>query len=512
MPISTDSSSGAFHGTPPGPLKLVICGGGSAAILLLQGLKQRTRRAIDVTILEPRSRLGVGLAYSTDCPTHLLNTRACNMSVTDDPDDFVRWLKAERPRRVLNWTREDFAPRSYFADYLQARLGDIRATANLKVSWLHSSADSVTAHGQGWEVVPAHGEPIVADVVILATGNEPPRVLGRNLAPSLQRRVVEDPWDAEHKAEIPTDAPVLLAGTSLTAIDIATELLQKGHTAQITAVSRRGLLPRSHGPIAAASEGFVHALPSSLREVVRYVRELSANDPRGDKWRRVFTELRSIAPSLWRNWTVAERRRFLRHVRPFWDAHRHRLAPRVHGKIERAIATGQLKIVCGRLDVIEQHPTRDGLRVSVRHGHATRTLDAAYVVNCTGPEAHPGRTSNPLLQGLIGDNVARADSLGLGLAVDSESRVISANGSAHPSLFAVGALTRGTRWEITAIPEMREQANSVVRKVLHDHAEQPVATARDDLRAGERNSAAADAVTIGSWAAGLQFQSTSVSR
>ncbi len=280
------------------PLKLVICGGGSAAILLLQSLKQRAQRPIEVTILEPRSRLGVGVAYSTDCPTHLLNTRACNMSVTDDPDDFVRWLKAERPRRVLNWTREDFAPRSYFADYLQARLAETRGVTNLRVSWLHSVADSITPRGRSWEVVPAHGEPITADVVILATGNEPPRVLGRGLAPSVQNRVIEDPWDAERKAEIPADAPVLLTGTSLTAIDIATELLQNGHTAQIIAISRRGILPRSHGPIAAASEGFVHALPSSLREVVRYVREISANDPRGDKWRRVFTELRSIAPSL----------------------------------------------------------------------------------------------------------------------------------------------------------------------------------------------------------------------
>jgi uncharacterized NAD(P)/FAD-binding protein YdhS len=505
MPL--DLSPAAFTETLPA-LKLVICGGGPAAILLLQSLKQRTRRAVDVTILEPRSRLGVGVAYSTNCPTHLLNTRACNMSATDDPDDFVRWLKSERPRRVLNWTREDFAPRSYFADYLQARLADIRATTNLKVSWLHSSADSITQHGQGWEVIPAHGEPIVADVVVLATGNEPPRILGRNLPPAVQRRVVEDPWDVEQKAEISADVPVLLAGTSLTAIDIATELLQKGHTAQIFAVSRRGLLPRSHGPIAAASEGFVHALPSSLRDVVRYVRELSANDPRGDKWRRVFAELRGIAPSLWRNWTVAERRRFLRHVRPFWDAHRHRVAPRVHAKIERAIASGQLKIVRGRIDAIEQHPSRDGLRVSVRHGHATRTLDVARIVNCTGPESHPGRTSNPLLQGLIGDNIARPDSLGLGLAVDSESRVIGPNGSAHPALFAVGSLTRGTRWEVTAIPEMREQANSVVRKVLHDHAEQPVATVRGDLR----NSAQTDAVTIAPWAAGLQFQSTSVSR
>ncbi len=145
--------------TSPAPLKLVICGGGPSAILLLQSLKQRTRRAIDVTILEPRARLGTGVAYSTNCPTHLLNTRACNMSVTDDGDDFVRWLKRERPRRVLNWTREDFAPRSYFADYLQDRLADLRNAANLTINWLHTTADSISPHGNGWEVIPAHGEP-----------------------------------------------------------------------------------------------------------------------------------------------------------------------------------------------------------------------------------------------------------------------------------------------------------------------------------------------------------------
>jgi uncharacterized NAD(P)/FAD-binding protein YdhS len=485
-------------------LKLVICGGGAAAVMLLQSLKQRTKRLIEVTILEPRSRLGEGVAYSTACSTHLLNTRACNMSVTDEPDDFVRWLKAERPRRVLNWTREDFAPRSHFAEYLQHRLADIRASSNLRINWVHSTADSVTPHGRGWEVIPAHGEPLLADVVILATGNEPPRALGADLSPSGRRLVIDDPWDVEQKSEIPTNAPVLLAGTSLTAVDVVTELLQKGHTAQIVAVSRRGLLPRSHGPIAAASEGFVHALPSSLREVVRYVRKLSANDPRGDKWRRAFTELRSIAPSLWRNWSIAERRRFLRHIRPFWDAHRHRLAPRVHGKIERAIASGQLKIVRGRIDAIDPLASREGLRVSVRHGHATQSFDVARVVNCTGPEANPGRSSNPLLQGLIGDRTARTDSLGLGLAVDSESRVIAANGSAHSGLFAVGALTRGTRWEVTAIPEMREQANSVVRRLLHDHADQPVSAAQ--------SAESADAVTIAPWAAGLPFQSTSVTR
>ena len=72
------------------PVRLAICGGGAAALLILQSLKQHARQAFDVTIFEPRSRLGVGVAYSTSSPLHLLNTRACNMSVTDDPDDFVR--------------------------------------------------------------------------------------------------------------------------------------------------------------------------------------------------------------------------------------------------------------------------------------------------------------------------------------------------------------------------------------------------------------------------------------
>ena len=449
------------------PVRLAICGGGAAALLILQSLKQNARQAFEVTIFEPRSRLGVGVAYSTDSPSHLLNTRACNMSVTDEPDDFVRWLRTARPRRILNWTREDFAPRAYFADYLQARLADIRSASNIRVTWLHSTADSVNPLENGWEVVPAHGAPVLADVVVLATGNEPPRVLGGHLPPSVQRSIIEDPWDAEQKAEIPRKAAVLLVGTSLTAVDVVNDLLQQGQSGPIIAVSRRGVVPRPHGAIAAAPEGFVHALPSSLRAVVRYVRQLSANDPHGEKWRRAFTELRGIAPSLWRGWTVAEKKRFLRHVRPFWDAHRHRLAPRVHARIQRAIDNGKLVIVKGRITHIAPLGA-DGLRVSVQYGRATQTLDVARVINCTGPEANPGRADNPLLQGLISDRIARPDSLGLGLAVDSESRVVSSNGSAHGSLYAVGALTRGSRWEVTAIPELREQANAVVRRVLHD--------------------------------------------
>src|SRR5262245_60932579 len=105
------------------PLRIVICGGGAASVLLLTALRRQPfPRPISVTVVEPRQKLGLGVAYSTPSPVHLLNTRALNMSVSEDADDFVRWLKAERPRRVLNWTRNDFAPRRYFGEYLEAKI------------------------------------------------------------------------------------------------------------------------------------------------------------------------------------------------------------------------------------------------------------------------------------------------------------------------------------------------------------------------------------------------------
>src|SRR5262249_50684843 len=157
------------------------------------------------------------------------------------------------------------------------------------------------------------------------------------LPPSVQPYVVDNPWDPAAKADLAPDQPVLLVGTGLTAVDIAVDLMHGGHTGPIYAVSRRGLLPRKHGPVNSTSDGCGTTLPSSLRDLVRHVRTMVENDPRGSVWQTFVNEMRAVAPTLWGRWNAAERRRFLRHVRPFWDVHRHRLAPPVHSRITRAI-------------------------------------------------------------------------------------------------------------------------------------------------------------------------------
>ena len=125
------------------------------------------------------------------------------MSVSDDADDFVRWLKAARPRRVLNWTRDDFAPRRTSPTTCRPKVSELAARDQLNVTWVQASVRLRDPRGRGWEVVLSHGEPMRADIVVLATGNETPRPLGPNLPPQAQRLIIKDPWDTAQKSRHP---------------------------------------------------------------------------------------------------------------------------------------------------------------------------------------------------------------------------------------------------------------------------------------------------------------------
>jgi uncharacterized NAD(P)/FAD-binding protein YdhS len=172
-----------------------------------------------------------------------------------------------------------------------------------------------------------------------------------------------------------------------------------------------------------------------------------------------------MAPQLWTTWDLAERRRFLRHVRPFWDVHRHRLAPLVHARLAGAIARGKLTILRGRLEALDHVAARSALRATLRGVGGRQLIEGAVLINCTGPQAHPLRGANPVLHRAIADGVARPDPLALGLATDERSRVISRDGAAQRTLYALGTLARGSQWELTAVPEIREQAQIVARDI-----------------------------------------------
>jgi uncharacterized NAD(P)/FAD-binding protein YdhS len=264
---------------------------------------------------------------------------------------------------------------------------------------------------------------------------------------------VEDPWGSGGaeglQALARQDGDVLLLGTGLTMVDVALSLEQAGFAGRMIATSRRGLVPRGHEEPGSAP--LPAPAPASLREMTRTVRAAA----RTGGWRPAVDALRPISQALWRGFSEAEKKRFLRHLRPWWDVHRHRIAPPVAARIESLIAAGRLEVVPGRIS----DAANGAITIERRGGAVQRQV--AGVVNCTGPEGRIERVDDPLVRQLLGSGRARPDALGIGLAVDDASRVIGTDGAAERGLYALGPLTRGTFWEIVAVPDIRGQARRV---------------------------------------------------
>jgi uncharacterized NAD(P)/FAD-binding protein YdhS len=296
------------------------------------------------------------------------------------------------------------------------------------------------------------GRELRGDAAVLATGNGPPAPLEAPGVAELGGAYVADPWAQGALQGVGPQDDVVLVGAGLTMIDVVLSLQERGWTGRALALSRHGLLPRTHG---AGDEERAGEPPGgeTLSQRLRAFREAA----RGPDWPTTMHRLRPHLQALWRDASDAERRRFLRHLRPYWDVHRHRTAPEVGGRIAALREAGRLEVAAGRLLAVE--PAGDGFELRWRRrGGGDETALGSRLINCTGPRGDVSRSEDPLLRALLAAGKGRPDRHRLGLDVDEHGRVLDAGGRPQPRLFAMGPPTRGTFWEIVAVPEIRSQA------------------------------------------------------
>jgi uncharacterized NAD(P)/FAD-binding protein YdhS len=180
-------------------------------------------------------------------------------------------------------------------------------------------------------------------------------------------------------------------------------------------------------------------------------------------WRGAVDSLRPHSHVLWRSLDADQQKRFLRHARPWWDVHRHRIAPEVAAVLKRMIGDGQLEIAAGRIKSMREG-NRDLVAGIQRRGtDEVRERHFALGLNCTGPLGAIGRTEDGVLKSLFERKMARPDALGIGLDVDERSRVAGAD-----RLWAVGPLTKGAMWEIVAVPDIRGQVADVAKDIAEE--------------------------------------------
>ncbi|MET0271251.1 MAG: FAD/NAD(P)-binding protein [Sphingomonas sp.] len=411
-----------------------------------------------VSLIERRGEFARGVAYSTADPGHLLNVRAANMSALPDrPDHFVDWRAAQGGRDPAT-----FASRIEYGDYLGHMLREAAAAAPGRLELRHDTVADMALRRDGVELLFDSGGRLRADAAVLALGNlpphDPPVFAGKAFGPD---RYVSDPWSADFCAGLRPDDTVLLIGTGLTMIDTVLTLEARGFAGRIVALSRRGLMPRAHHALAPAP-GSPTPPVSRGAALVRAVRQRAA----AIGWREAVDELRPHTQGLWRSATLAEQRRFVRHLRPWWDAHRHRLAPEIAARIDGLRRSGRLDVVAGGLrDAV---PEGEGALVTWRsrgEGREVR-LDARRIINCTGPQGDLLRTQQPLLRLLLASGCIRPDPHRFGIDVDAGARVIDVKGQASTRLFALGPMTRGAFWEMVAVPDIRVQTWAVAEHLI----------------------------------------------
>ena len=407
---------------------------------------------VRVLLVERAPPFGPGRAYGTSNPLHLLNVRASNMSAFPDrPDHFLSWLGTS--------DGDAFVRRGLYGDYLQslleAQLGDEDSAGRL--THVAGEAVAATPDESGWRVQLACGRSAAADAVVLAVGFLPSALPDGVVSGNVPSDAcVIDPWSAD-LTQLP-QGDVLLLGSGLTMVDVALSLARSGR--RLTALSRRGLLSLSHAPTASAP-GPVGDL-TSPRAALSILRAHA----RAVGWREAVDSVRPHAKAIWSSWNLTERRRFLRHLRPWWDIHRHRMAQDVAERVRALQARGGLELQAGRLESVRRIEGGVEATIRLRGSRKSTPRRFAALVNCASLQSDPRQAGAGLIADLLRQGLLRADTLALGVEVDADFGLIGDGGGPSPGLFAVGPLTRGAVWEAVAVPDLRGQAQAVAGTVL----------------------------------------------
>lgn len=454
-----------------GPIIAVIGGGFTGAAVAYH----LTRAHIPgrVLLFEPRARVGGGLAYSSGDDQHRINVPASKMTLLPDNEThFVQWIETsgaiDDDPGALGPDGQLYPRRSVFGRYVNAHVAPLIDGRSLR--HVQDRVALVKRDGDSWFVQTDNGSAVRADIVIIATTHPAPMAPGLlTRALGGDPRFIADATRTGALSGIGPDDRVLVVGNGLTAADVIASLDASGHRGTIVAISRRGLRSRGHALRGYEPFGdFVNPVPASALDLLRRIRsEIRAAASQGLGWHAVIDTVRAQAQTFWPLLAVAERRKIVRHLRPFWDVHRFRIAPQPDAVIVRRIEDGSLEIVGGSIIGADAKAGEIAVEWRNRPSRVTQRAFDAVVVT-TGPAHEQVLQSQSYLAGLAHDGWLVPDAVGLGIACDRQGHALSQHGSATQSLFIAGPLARGTFGELMGLPQVSDYARRIAATIVDE--------------------------------------------
>ncbi|GAK33014.1 hypothetical protein AQ1_00896 [alpha proteobacterium Q-1] len=441
--------------------RYAIIGGGLTGIATAIACLKHIENPAELWLFEPSGCVSGGIAYGEAAPYHLLNIRAHEVSVIpDQPDDFLVWclgrlgcgheesdLKTELSHRFL--------PRKLLRDYLEDRLNEARLeNPHVNILYVNQSVDAIHPDAEGYHLDVADGDGLSVDKVMLAAGYHRPL--------SRHRKGLLGPYDRITKDMAAEAQSALLLGTGLSMVDAYLSLREAGYEGVVTALSRRALMPQPHEPVCAPDYKLPNLKGLSINQVTRLVRtEARRLQDSGYGEQAIFRSLRKQARILWQNIDIKQQKRFLRHIKPYWDSFRHRMPTHLRKRLLKDMEKGNLRIERGRITGLD--PEKGSVsfrRKGAQPDQKDEQLQSDIIIDCRG---HRPNIAHSAVQTLINQELAFIDDHHLGLKVNQRGAIIKADGTASKDLFALGPLGLGSLFEISGIPEIISQVDQTAR-------------------------------------------------
>ncbi|MBD2200571.1 MULTISPECIES: FAD/NAD(P)-binding protein [Calothrix] len=463
------------------PSTIAIIGGGFSGSLVAANILRHATIPLSIKLIERRTEIGKGVAYSTPVKNHLLNVPAGKMSAfADKPKHFLKWLHQNGHTDI---TASTFVPRQVYGEYIQAILNEAEANAPAYISLERIGDEAIAIETSNYhtKIQLSSGKALHVQKVVLALGNLPASLPQPIAALGNNHPHVKDAWASDAISNLNSDDSLLLVGTGLTMVDVVVALKQQGFRGKIHAISRHGLTPQRHqATIPYFTYLDLETAPKTARGLLHLVRqEIHTAAIHGYDWRAVIDAIRPISQQLWQTLPIPEQKRFLRHVKAYWEVYRHRIAPEIADVLDNTVQSAQLNYYGGRIQTCQEKENAVEVKICERGTQANIGLQVNRIINCTGANCNYKNVKNTLIANLQAQGLIRPHALSMGMETAANGAVIDADGKVSEILYTLGTPRKGDLWETTAVPEIRLQAAALAQELLKSLNPRPYAMARD---------------------------------
>jgi uncharacterized NAD(P)/FAD-binding protein YdhS len=178
----------------------------------------------------------------------------------------------------------------------------------------------------------------------------------------------------------------------------------------------------------------------------------------GLSWHGVIDSLRPYNQLIWSNFTLNEKRSFLRHLRPYWDVHRHRMSSEIFGLLQKEIESRKTILLSGR--IVNLYPKENKLQAEIKLRSSSHITihEFDFAVDATGMQIIKHNNIDSFYDNLLKNNLASLDQLKIGIRVNLNNQLLDSSNNIVNNIYGLGPVALGSLWETIAVPEISKMA------------------------------------------------------